>query len=161
MREPPTGDQFRLVMGTFATGVTIITSAGGDLARAMTANSMTSVSLDPPSVLVCVSQARLLHGVMASSRTFCVNVLRADQERLARACAQTGSRETLLEGVPYRVGRNGAPIIEGVLAYVECVVAASLDFGTHTIFVGEAVGFGAEQGEPLLFYRGRYTRLPA
>ncbi len=159
MREQLISDQFRHAMGAFTAGVAIITSANGESARAMTANSLTSVSLEPPSILVCVSRARVLHRVMSSSRSFCVNVLRADQEALARACGQTDSPETMLKGVAFREGQTGAPIIEGALAFVECRIVASLDFGTHTIFVGEAVELSADEGEPLIFFRGRYSHL--
>lgn len=159
MREAPSSDDFRHAMGSFPTGVTIVTAADGESARAMTANSMTSVSLEPPSVLVCVNRARGLYGLIKSSQAFCVHILRSNQEALARACSQTGSPETMLKGVPYRAGKTGAPIIDGALGYIECKVAATLDFGTHTIYVGEVVEVTAAEGEPLLFYRGRYIHL--
>jgi flavin reductase (DIM6/NTAB) family NADH-FMN oxidoreductase RutF len=125
----------------------------------MTANSVASVSLDPLSVLVCVNRDALTHPLLAASGIFCVNVLAADQEALSRACARPDTPEAMLEGVSYVLGVSGAPILEGALAYLECQVAASFEFGTHTIFIGEAVALGAADVEPLLFYRGRYARL--
>ncbi len=154
-------DEFRRVMGCFATGVTLITTAHDGQVRGMTANSVASVSLEPLSVLVCVNREALTHPPLAASGIFCVNVLAADQEALARACARPDTPEAMLEGVSYSRGVTGAPVLEGALAFLECQVAASFEFGTHTIFIGEAVALGASAAEPLLFYRGRYSRLAA
>jgi flavin reductase (DIM6/NTAB) family NADH-FMN oxidoreductase RutF len=145
-------------MGFFATGVTVVTTAYGREVRGMTANSVTSVSLDPLSVLVCVNREAITHRIMAAARVFCVNVLTVEQEGLSRACARPDTPEAGLEGVPYRIGQSGAPIIEGALAYLDCRVAASFEFGTHTIFVGETLDLGANGGRPLMFYRGQYAR---
>jgi len=152
-------DEFRRVMGCFATGVTLITTAHDGQVRGMTANSVASVSLEPLSVLVCVNRDALTYPLMAGSGIFCVNVLSVHQQDLSRACARPDTPEAMLEGVPYVVGVTGAPILKGAIAHLECQVAASFEFGTHTIFVGEAVALGADDGEPLLFYRGRYERL--
>jgi flavin reductase (DIM6/NTAB) family NADH-FMN oxidoreductase RutF len=125
----------------------------------MTANSVTSVSLDPMSVLVCVNREAITHGVLSAGGVFCVNVLSAEQEALSRGCARPDTPEAALSGVPYHTGVTGAPILEGALAYLDCRVAASMEFGTHTIFVGEAVDIAAADAEPLLFYRGKYATL--
>jgi flavin reductase (DIM6/NTAB) family NADH-FMN oxidoreductase RutF len=146
-------------MGCFATGVTVVTTVHGDTARGMTANSVTSVSLDPLSVLVCVNREAVTHGVLSASGVFCVNVLSDQQEALSRGCARPDTPEAALTGVAYRAGVTGAPILEDALAYLDCRVAATMEFGTHTIFVGEAVDVAAVDVEPLLFYRGKYARL--
>ena len=158
---PPTKDDFRRVMGHFATGVTIVTTAHADTVRGMTANSVASVSLDPLSVLVCVNREAITYGIMDAGRVFCVNVLAEEQEALSRACARPDTPEAALKGVPYRLGQTGAPIIEGSLAYLDCRVITSVDFGTHRIFIGEAVDVDAADGVPLMFYRGKYLRPPA
>jgi flavin reductase (DIM6/NTAB) family NADH-FMN oxidoreductase RutF len=147
-------------MGYFATGVTIVTTAHEGQVRGMTANSVTSVSLDPLSVLVCVNREAITHGILAAGSVFCVNILNDEQEQLSRGCAKPDTPEAALEGVPYHLGVSGAPILDGALAYLDCKVSASLEFGTHTIFVGEAVDLGAAEGQPLLFYRGKYAKLP-
>jgi flavin reductase (DIM6/NTAB) family NADH-FMN oxidoreductase RutF len=125
----------------------------------MTANSVTSVSLEPLSVLVCVNQQAITHRVVSTSGSFCVNILREGQEALARACAQPDSPEAGLLGVGYRFGKTGAPVLNDALGYLDCQIAASLEFGTHTIFIAETVDLGMGEGEPLLFYGGQYARL--
>ncbi|MEA2642886.1 MAG: 4-nitrophenol 2-monooxygenase / 4-nitrocatechol 4-monooxygenase, reductase component [Chloroflexota bacterium] len=156
---PLTADDFRKVMGQFATGVTIITAAHGKEHRGMTANSVCSVSLEPLSVLVCVNRTAHTHHVIAESGAFCVNILSDSQEQLSRVCAKPDTPEAELKGVSYRLGETGSPVLEDIVAYVDCRVAASFEFGTHTIFVGEAVDLGAEERRPLMFYRGRYASL--
>jgi flavin reductase (DIM6/NTAB) family NADH-FMN oxidoreductase RutF len=156
----PTTDDFRRVMGYFATGVTVVTTAHEGQVRGMTANSVTSVSLDPLSVLVCVNREAITHGILAAGSVFCVNILSDEQEQLSRGCAKPDTPEAALEGVAYHIGVSGAPILDAALAYLDCKVGASLEFGTHTIFVGEAVDLGANEGQPLLFYRGKYSKLP-
>ena len=155
----PTKDEFRAVMGHSATGVTIVTTRNGDEVRGMTANSVTSISLDPLSVLVCVNRDAISHRVLSAGRTFCVNILSDQQEALSRACARPDTPEAGLEGVPYRTGESGAPIIEGALAYLDCRVTTSFEYGTHTIFVGEPIDLSFSDGKPLLFYRGRYAAM--
>lgn len=154
---PLTPEEFRRVTGRFATGVSLVTTAHDGEVRAMTANSVTSVSLDPLSLLVCVNREAITHRVLSASAIFCVNVLNEEQEALARACARPDTPEAGLEGVRYRVGLTGAPILEEALAYVDCRVATAFDFGTHTIFIGQAVDMGSAEGRPLLFYGGKYA----
>ena len=154
---PPTKDEFRAVMGHFATGVTIITSALEGEVRGMTANSVTSVSLEPLSVLVCINHEALTHRLVVQSGIFCVNILSDMQEALSRGCARPDTPEATLQGVSYRTGTTGAPILEGILAYLDCQVSASFEFGTHTILVGEPVDLGFHEGKPLAFYRGKYA----
>ena len=101
-----------------------------------------------------------MHGVLSAAGAFCINVLSEDQESLSRACARPDTPEASLEGVPYRVGTLGLPTLAEAIAYFECKLVGALDFGTHTIFVGEVIGFGESEGRPLLFYKGRYGRLP-
>lgn len=155
----PTKDEFRAVIGHFATGVTIVTTRSGDEVRGMTANSVASVSLDPLSVLVCVNRDAITHGILSSGRIFCVNVLSNQQEALSRACARPDTPEAGLQGVEYRHGETGAPILEGALAYLDCRVTATFEYGTHTIVIGEPIDVAFSDGDPLLFYRGRYAVL--
>ena len=146
-------------MGQFATGVTVITTRQGDEVRGMTANSVASVSLEPLSVLVCVNHDAITHRILTAGQIFCVNILSHDQEALSRACARPDTPEAGLVGVDYRAGATGAPILTGALAYLDCRVTASFEFGTHTIMVGEPVEVGSDDGDPLIFYRGRYAAL--
>jgi len=146
-------------MGHFATGVTIVTTTNDGEVRGMTANSVTSVSLEPLSVLVCVNREALTYRVLEAGQVFCVNILSDQQEALSRACARPDTPEAKLEGVAYHTGETGAPILEGALAYLDCKFSASFEFGTHTIYIGDPVDFGFTDGRPLGFYRGKYTAL--
>src|SRR2546428_3398566 len=92
-------DEFRRVMGCFATGVTLITTAHEGQVRGMTANSVASVSLEPLSVLVCVNREALTYPLLNASGVFCVNVLSSEQEAISRACARPDTPEAGLEGV--------------------------------------------------------------
>ena len=150
--------QFRRVMGNFATGVTILTTAVGEETHGMTANAVCSVSLDPLLVLVCINKQARSHDALGRSGVFALNVLAEEQEHLSRLFADnTVDAEHSLAGVSCRRGVTGAPILVDSLAYVDCRVTASYPGGDHTIFVG-AVEDAAilRQGRPLLFFRGAY-----
>ena len=152
-------NELRRVMGHFATGVTVITTmrSSGEL-HGFTANAFTSVSLVPPLALVCVDKKAESYPCFAESKIFTVNVLAHDQETLSRKFAVSGGNK--FEGVSYRIGANGAPILDGVLAYLECKVTAAIDGGDHTIYVGEVEqAETAHEGKPLLFFRGGYREI--
>ncbi|MGH7815145.1 MAG: flavin reductase family protein [Candidatus Binataceae bacterium] len=152
-------NELRRVMGHFATGVTVITSrrAAGEL-HGFTANAFTSVSLTPPLLLICVDKKAESYPCFAETKVFTVNVLAADQEALSRHFSVSGGSK--FESVSYRPGANGAPILDGAIAWLECNVLNAVEAGDHTIYVGEI-----EQAEtprdfkPLLFYRGGYREL--
>jgi flavin reductase (DIM6/NTAB) family NADH-FMN oxidoreductase RutF len=151
-------NELRRVMGHFATGVTVITSirSSGEI-HGLTANAFTSVSLIPPLLLVCIDKKAESYPCFDESKIFTVNVLAADQEALSRRFAVTGGDK--FEGVSYKVGANGAPILDGALAYLECKVTEKIDGGDHTIYVGEIEQAETKEGKPLLFFRGGYREL--
>jgi flavin reductase len=157
-------DLLRSAFGAFATGVTILTVGGRD-PHGMTANSFTSVSLDPPLLLVCVGRDAVMHNRLLSTRHFGVSVLAADQEDVARHFANR--RRTLgspeFEAVEWTPGRiTGAPLISGALAYFECALWKSYDGGDHTIFVGRLLSCEeAPQRGAVLFMHGRFQHLNA
>lgn len=148
-------NQLRQVMGHFATGVSIITtiSKDGELVG-LTANALTSVSLVPPLLLICVDKKAESYPHFAESNLFTVNVLATDQEDISRRFATSGGNK--FEGVSYRKGANGAPILNNVLAFMECRIVGSFEGGDHTIYLGEIEEASTAEGEPLLFYRGGY-----
>ena len=151
-------NELRRVMGHFATGVTVITSirSSGEM-HGLTANAFTSVSLVPPLLLVCIDKKAESYPCFDESKIFTVNVLAADQEALSRRFAVTGGDK--FEGVSYKVGANGAPILDGALAFLECKVTEKIDGGDHTIYVGEIEQAETKEGKPLLFFRGGYREL--
>lgn len=148
--------------GMFATGITVV-AAGGPNPCGMTANSFTSVSLDPPLVLVCIVHDAAMHKAILGEGTFAISVLAAHQESVARHFANRGRPrgEREFEGVRWRPGAvTGAPVVDGTLAWIECGLAAVYDGGDHSIFVGSVLDMGrGGAGDALLFYRGRYHRL--
>ncbi len=157
----PSHQQFRRVMGRFATGVTVVTTRLGNEVHGMTANAVTSVSLEPPLVLVCVDKTADTHDILARAGVFALNILSRGQasvsEHFARKETEGAHR---LDGFAHRPAMTGAPILDGCLAYLDCRVTAQHPGGDHTVFVGEVVEAGQlADGAPLIFYRGRYTQL--
>ena len=152
----------RSCFGMFATGITVVT-AGGEQPCGMTANSFTSVSLDPPLVLVCILHDAAMHKAILSQGSFAISVLAAHQEPVARHFANRsrprGGRE--FEAVRWRPGPvTGAPIVADTLAWIECEIAAVYDGGDHSIFVGSVLDMGkGGTGDALLFFGGGYHRL--
>jgi 3-hydroxy-9,10-secoandrosta-1,3,5(10)-triene-9,17-dione monooxygenase reductase component len=146
---------FREVFGRFPTGVAVITSAGPSGIGGMTANALCSLSLDPPLALVCFeNEARTLPIVRDAGR-FAVNVLNEHQEDLAGVFASKLPEAEKLEGVEHRF-LGGLPIIEGAIAWSTCDLREMLAGGDHTIAIGEVRELGLGDGEPLLWYGGRY-----
>jgi flavin reductase len=153
---------FRRVAGTFATGVTVITvERDPGVVHGMTANSFTSVSLDPLLVLVCVDHDARLLSFLKSQRRFGVSILREDQQALSEhfaKCEQSPEDDARL-GFRYRWTSTGIPLLEGTLAELACNVVAEHPAGDHTIFLGEVESMQCHDGQPLLFQRGQYRRL--
>ena len=151
---------FRDVMGCFATGVTIVTATHEGATRGMTANAVTSVSLEPPLLLVAVSRVSSMYSVLGKADAFAVNILASEQEGVSTAFAHDGDFARLSE-VGYRSHGTGAPILDGVMAYADCRVFARYDGGDHELLLGEVVEVGIPRAEasPLLFFRGSYRAL--
>ncbi|MFC4032416.1 flavin reductase family protein [Streptomyces polygonati] len=155
-------NELRSVFGAFATGITVVT-ASGDAPLGMTANSFTSVSLEPPLNLVCVDRTAAIHDVILRDKVFAVSVLSSGQERLATYFAShsrpRGDEEfALVDSVPGP--RTGVPVLSGALAWMECRLAAVYDGGDHSIFLGSVLDLGRGTGEDaLLFHGGRFHRL--
>jgi len=151
-------DEFRRILGHFATGVTVVTTVDADARpTGLTVSAFASLSLDPPLVLVCVAHKAQSYAALRESGRFAVNILSAAQEQASRRFATT--RLDKFAGVPHRLSPRGLPLLEGALAYLECTTVATHDEGDHTIFVGRVDAGDVAEGEPLLYYRGRYARL--
>lgn len=163
MTSEPTIDtrSYRTLVGRFATGVTVITVNDGGEYRAMTANSFTSVSLEPLLVLICVTHDASMHGPIHEAGTFAVSLLAADQRPVAELFARRGELTEPMGGVPFHVGGTGAPLVDGALGCLECEVWREYDGGDHTIFVGRVVDmdFSRPDDGPLLFFAGRYRTI--
>ena len=150
--------ELRRVMGHFATGVTVITTRNrrGD-PFGLTANAVTSVSLAPPLILICVDKAADCHPCFLETEVFVVNILSEQQEHLSRRFATKGIAK--FDGVPYRAGRTGCPVLEDSAGHLECRIIRAYDGGDHTIYVAEVSEGDASELLPLLFYRGGYRKL--
>jgi flavin reductase (DIM6/NTAB) family NADH-FMN oxidoreductase RutF len=149
---------FRATLARFASGVTVMTlrDADGD-DRGMTVTAFASLSLDPPLVLACVGNAASIAPALARATHFAVQVLSADQEALARKFAEKDGNR--FDGLVARRGIEGLPLLDGVLATLQCRISARHPGGDHEIIVGEVLEVASHHGEPLLYFRGQYGRL--
>ncbi|MDP7643162.1 MAG: flavin reductase family protein [Anaerolineales bacterium] len=159
MNSPVDAGDFRKVMGLFATGVTIVaTEVDGEL-QCMTANAITSVSLDPLLVLVCVNKELPILEQLKLTKNFSINILREEQEALSNYFAQLWEEESppLYEFVAW----EGVPRLKGCVGSLGCVLHEVFDGGDHSIVVGrvKALHQGVEPFLPLLFYGGRYGQM--
>lgn len=153
--------RFRQVLGHFCTGIAVITSLDGDAPVGFTAQSLTSVSLDPPLVSVCPAKTSSSWPRIRATGRFCANVLAEDQEALCRSfAAPAASGGDKFSGVGWTPSvATGSPVLTGALAWVDCELEAEHEAGDHLIVLGRVVDLGvAEEGRPLLFYRGGYGR---
>lgn len=154
----------RRVVGRFATGVTVITTVLPDGSKhAMTANSFTSVSLDPVLVLFCADHTTRFHDAVLQTGTFAVSVLAAEHESASRRFAVKGrDLDTQFDGVDHEPGPvTGAPVLTGAVAALECAVESTTEAGDHTVVVGRVLGLSepAPDAAPLLYFGGRYRSL--
>ena len=152
-------DAFRSVLGRFASGITVVTTCSEDgRDHGMTVSAFCSVSLTPPLVLVCVARNAEMYRVLQTVSHFTVNILSERQEAISRRFADLEA-EQRFEGVGFRRGKFGAPVLHDILAYVECRVDQRYDAGDHGIVIGEVEHAAARDDRPLLYYRGGYALL--
>lgn len=158
----PTPDSFRRTIGNFATGVTVMTL--GDPPHGMTANAVSSVSLEPPLILVCVDHDTETYERLAAGEDgFCVNVLAGDQQDLGEYFADMTELDDPFEHRPTFTEVTGAPVFEEGLAYLDCSVYSTHEAGDHTIYVGEVEALDVldDDGDALTFFKGQWGRLSA
>src|SRR6266566_6982188 len=138
-------DFFRQVMGQFATGVTVVTTCSHEGLAGLTVNSFASVSLDPPLVLICIDLNSMVLPFLRASRTFAVNILTSEQEALSRCFATTSEeRYEHFCHASYHIAATGSPIIDEVLAFIDCRIVAEYPGGDHVIFLGLVVAMGTD-----------------
>ena len=157
-----TSRDFRNAVGAFATGINVITTRSGDVGYGMTANAFSSVSLDPPLILICVGLTSEGSEVIRSSGVFAVNVLSSDQEPLSRffASKDRPRGRDAFRGVDHHEAITGSPLLDGAAAHLDCRLAETHEAGDHLIFIGEVVALEVEPDvEPLLFHGGSYALL--
>lgn len=158
----PTTSEFRLALGQFATGVTVVTAERSPgRVHGMTANSFTSVSLDPLLILVCVSRNAQLLAIIEREKRFGVNILKENQREISEYFArpeESAETEARL-GIQFRWTSSRVPLLEHSLAHLACKLTGSHIAGDHTIFLGEVESVEVFGGEPLLYLRGEYRRV--
>ncbi|MPZ70465.1 MAG: flavin reductase [Actinobacteria bacterium] len=150
-------DEYREGLSHFASGITVIAVASGSEKHGMTATSFASVSLIPPLISVALEKDSQTLQILRETHAFTVNLLARDQEDVARTFAIKGPKP--FERIPHSAGKNGAPLLEGCLAWFECSVQSITDGGGHEIVVAETTRIELGAGEPLVYYRRAYRSL--
>lgn len=146
----------RHALGQFATGVTIVTTAGiNNESVGITANSFSSVSLDPPLVLWALSKTALSRRAFENAAYFCVHVLAASQEELSERFASRGKNK--FAGLIWAPGLGSVPMLEEYVARFQCRMTNQYPVGDHLVFVGEVLRFDKSDKRPLVFHGGRYA----
>jgi flavin reductase (DIM6/NTAB) family NADH-FMN oxidoreductase RutF len=159
----PDSDLFRKVMGHFATGVTVVTALDGDRPQGITVNALSSVSLDPPLIMIALDRRRFITPTVHRERRFGVNVLGEGQQALSdcfAGAAVTPDRDAFC-GAAWTPGETGVPILAGAIATLECLVVDTYSAGDHDLFIARVEASSTHHGSamPLLYFRRRYLRI--
>jgi flavin reductase (DIM6/NTAB) family NADH-FMN oxidoreductase RutF len=155
---PVTSEEFRRACGRFATGVTIasVLDAAGT-PHGLTVNSFTSVSLEPPLILISLGHKVTVIDHFRAAKHFAINILTAEQQPLSDRFARKGHDR--FNGLEWRRGVTGVPLLPGVLAAIECAVYKIVPMGDHDLFVGEVMHITVREGSPLLYFASSYRHL--
>jgi flavin reductase (DIM6/NTAB) family NADH-FMN oxidoreductase RutF/DNA-binding FadR family transcriptional regulator len=147
---------FRDVIGRFTSGVTVITTAVDGARFGTTASAFSSLSMEPPMVLVCLNKTSETQAAVLKAGAFAVNILAEGQQDVAYRFARKGDK---FGDLVHDVGRHGVPVLQGTLAHLECEVGETVTGGTHTVFLAHVAVAAGHDGTPLTYYRGRFGRL--
>lgn len=150
--------EFREGLSRFASGVTVVTTLDADgIPHGLTVSAFCSLSLEPPLVLICIEKGIRSHQALSSASRFVVNILSSEQLEVSSRFASP--LEDRFEGVEWRPGIEGAPVIEGTLASLECTIHSNFEGGDHTIFVGRVESVSVSDRAPLLYFKSTYREL--
>jgi flavin reductase len=152
----------RLAMRRFASGVTVVTAQIKERQAGITVSAFTSISLDPPVVMVAINTASSAAAVILQAEHFAVHILSREQEHLSEQFSQSSSWEEKIRGAKWQAGRSGAPVIAGATTVIDCVLLSSLTIGTHTVMFGRVVDINMHPDvphTPLLYYDRNYRTL--
>jgi flavin reductase (DIM6/NTAB) family NADH-FMN oxidoreductase RutF len=156
-------DTFRRVMGHFVTGVTVVTALDGARPFGITVNALSSVSLDPPLVMVALDRRRFLTPIVRAAGRYAVSILAEDQQALSDCFAGAPVEPGRLEfcGASWHAGPTGLPLLDGAIATLECTVVGTFSAGDHDLFIGhvDSLANDPEHPMPLIYYRRRYLRI--
>ncbi len=151
-------DEYRTILSRFASGVTVVTASDGERISGMTVSAFSSVSLDPPLVLVCLSLGRSTTELVAAKGWYGVNVLSEDQAALSERFAFIDPLERF-DGVTWAFGPNGTPLLEGTIGSLECRVTQTHAAGDHQVVIGEVVFAATSPGLPVVYTQRAYHAL--
>ncbi len=151
-------DTFRRLRGRFASSIAIITARDGEQDLGMTVSAFCSVSLSPPTVLVCVDRQASMHDLLLSHPKLGLSIVAADHEAHSRRFADRGERQRF-EGIPFTRGESDVMLLDNALAQIECQLTEHVEAGDHTIFIARVDRGTCGEGRPLLYYRGNYAQL--
>ena len=154
-RAEPAIEAFKAAMRHFPTGVAVVTSLREGEPRGVTVSAFSSVSADPPLVLICINREARSYLYISTSKIFCVNLLAADQRHHAERFAGK-LREKQFEGVEYGVDATGAAVLAGTVAHLDCEVVEEYHAGSHSIFIGRVISCASRPGRPLGYYNGEF-----
>jgi flavin reductase (DIM6/NTAB) family NADH-FMN oxidoreductase RutF len=156
-------EALRMTMRQWATGVTVVTTVAGDERAGMTVSSFTSVTLEPPTVLVCLNKESYAHALVKRSGIFAISILGVGQEALSNRFAGLDPAVTdRFEGLNLTTAQTGCPLLPGAIAWLDCIVRSEHDTYTHTIFIGEVVfARRDEEHAPLVYHNRSYHTLVA
>ena len=156
-------DVFRRVMGHFVTGVTVVSAFDGAQPAGITVNALSSVSLDPPLVMIALDRRRFLTPIVRAAGRYAVNILSEDQQALSDcfAGAPVQPARDAFCGAAWHPGQTGLPLLDGAIATLECTVVETFSAGDHDLFIGrvDTLANEREHPMPLLYYRRRYLRI--
>lgn len=154
-------NDFKSGMRRLAAGVSLVTCEAGNARHGLIATAVTSLSAEPPSLLICVNASASIHEHLSEARSFCVNVLSRDQQDVAMRFATPRDRETRFEMGEWSALETGAPALRGAQVSFDCRPAQKSSFGTHTIFIGEVVAVTdwGSPSDPLLYHEGKFASL--
>ena len=153
-------DDFKKALQLWASGVTVVTTSSEKFGvQGMTVTAFTSVSVNPPQVLVCINDSADTGVGIEESQSFAVNILNADQQDISNQFAGGTSQQQRFENTDWKAGITGAPILNNTLMSLDCKVVEKVLAGTHWIIIGEVQDCVCRSGEPLLYYRGAYRQL--
>ncbi|WP_137154389.1 flavin reductase family protein [Rhizobium sp. FKL33] len=158
--EPPV-DAFKGAMRRFASGVGVITAGQGDSRRGLTATAISSVTMDPPTILVCVNRQGEAHQAIEQDGAFCVNILASEAEGVAMDFAgQTGRVGTdKFASFSWSTLATGAPALDGALANIDCEITERVETASHTVFFGRVLDVRLSDGAPLIHFDRKFVRL--
>ena len=154
-------EEFRAALGSWASGVTIITARAGDEVHGMTVSDFSGASLEPPLALVCAAKTSVTTGLIEKGKCFGVNVLGADQSALSNKFASKKDEFKRFEGVDTFEAETGAPLLSDALVNLDCRLIAVHEAGDHLLCVGEIESARVNEGEPLVYFNGSYGRFEA